>query len=152
MEIIVRATVSCLLVSLLLPFAFFFPPGALGAYDFAPFLIWSLVYAVGLGLLAGLSSGLLARFPLGISLAAAILLGVIAALLWTWALTLVLGPWIAFPVWIIGGVVGMVVAQPAPAERLHLPPALVSTLPMILLMSAVLLALLLWSLIRFVVR
>lgn len=151
MEMIARATIACLFASLL-PFVFFFPLTALDVFAFAPFLIWILVYAVGLGLFAGLSSRFLARLPSGVGFVTAIGLGVIAALLFSWALTLVGGPWIAFPAWIVGGAVGMVVAQPPSAERPGLPPALAGTLPMIMVMSAVLLAFLSWLLLRLVVR
>lgn len=146
-----RATISCA-ISSLLPALFFLPLALLGLGDFVLVFIWTIPFATGLGLIAALSSNLLARFSPGARLASEIIVGAATALLWAAVISLLGGPWVGLPVWVLGGAVGMVGSQPTPAKRLQLPPAVVGTLPLAFIMLAALLGYFLFWLLIILIR
>ena len=110
---VVRAGAFALLASSALAVAIVLAAGGFGAADLGAFLVWTLPFSVAIGLTAAALAPRLSRAGPVTGLALAGLVAVAAAVLWTIAVGLVLGPFVlafsfpVFPCWIAGAAGGL---------------------------------------------
>jgi hypothetical protein len=122
MQVVVGASLSCLVGGLLIPAILLFRQGGYGANDFGSITLWTALFALVLGLAVYPSALLLVRIPIFFAYLLAAVMGVLVAFLWAIIVVLVLGPQVGafsippLPGWVVGGASGMLTG----ALRLHL--------------------------------
>lgn len=139
-KVFIIASLACAGTSMLVAVTSVATNRGFGARDLWPFLTWTIAFAAILALIAHTLVHTLAKVPVFARYCLAGAAGIVAGVLWTYAVGQLLGPWVgafSLPIlfcWIGGGASGMIVAT-LYREKTRRRAALIA-IPVILFLSA----------------